>query len=99
MAAVLVTISYRVKTGKTNEYIAAARDFVAKVNAAQPSVSVTLYVDDEDASHYTEVYECPDAGSYDSLEDSYTDEIRGLVAKVAGCVDGRQAVTVLTKRA
>lgn len=99
MAAVLVTISYRVKNGKANEYIAAARDFVAKVNAAQPLVNVALFVDEDDASHYTEVYECPDAASYDTLEDSYTEEIRGLVSKVSGCVDGRQAVTVLTKRA
>ncbi len=99
MAAVLVTISYKIKTGNANEYIAAARDFVAKVNAAQPSVNVTLYVDDDEANHFTEVYECPDAGSYDTLEDSYTDEIRSLVSKVAGCVDGRQAVKVLTKRA
>ncbi len=99
MAAVLVTISYTIKTGKANEYIAAARDFVAKVNAAQPNVNLTLYVDDDEANHFTEVYECPDAASYDALEDSYTDEIRGIVSKVAGCVEGRQAVQVLTKRA
>ena len=99
MAAVLVTISYKVKTGSANEYIAAARDFVAKVNAAQPLVNVSLYVDEDEVNHFTEVYECPDGASYDTLEDSYTDEIRGLVSRVAGCVEGRQAVKVLMKRA
>ena len=82
MAAVLVTISYKIKTGKANEYIAAARDFVAKVNAAQPLVNVTLFVDEDEANHFTEVYECPDAGSYDTLEDSFNDATHELMSRM-----------------
>ena len=99
MAAVLVSINYKVKTGSRDEYLTLARQFVAKVNAAQPSVSAALFGDEDDDHAFTEIYECPDAASYDALEDSYDEDIRGTISKIAGCVDGRQHVTVLTKKA
>ena len=99
MAAVLVSINYKVKKGSRDEYMSLARQFVAKVNAAQPNVTTSLFSDEDDDHTFTEIYECPDAASYDALEDSYDEDIRGTISKIAGCVDGRQHVAVLTKRA
>jgi len=95
--ATLVTIAYKVRPEKHDQYLTLMQGLLGRINE-QNGISCALYKVDDEANSYVEVYSCDSMDAYDSLEDNLDDSSRETITKIAAeFVTNRQSVTAMQR--